>query len=398
LEGRATSHDGPADVVEVEPLLRIVERQRRENQNLRIAMRSRAIVEQAKGILVARTGSDPETAFNELVAHSQRTNRKLIQLAAELVAATISAPHRQEGVEDRRQVLQEASTWDPSTLRTVAAVVAAPDLDELLQVVVQHTRRFGATAGLLALAEPDGALRIVGACGYEPHAVSGWQRIPPGDELPMTWAADHRSGVWLRDRAERERTFGGARRFPGHREACVALPLEAEEQLVGVLCLDWEEPATFDEDARRTVSSVAELCAEPVARLLHGVEEGLPGVDVEPGWAEWFWGFLDAQPTAHLVLAPHLDADTLLDVEVLYANRLAHELTGLLAGQRMLEHFPILADSELFRVVAEVASSGEAGVLAVDREAAGRQVLDPSGPVSVTRVGTAVVLSWLPDV
>jgi GAF domain-containing protein len=50
------------------------------------AMESRAVIEQAKGILMGRMGYDAERAFSELVRQSQRANRKLNQIAADLVA------------------------------------------------------------------------------------------------------------------------------------------------------------------------------------------------------------------------------------------------------------------------------------------------------------------------
>lgn len=50
------------------------------------AMRSRAVIEQAKGVLMATTGCDAEAAFELLRTQSQTENRKLREIAAELVA------------------------------------------------------------------------------------------------------------------------------------------------------------------------------------------------------------------------------------------------------------------------------------------------------------------------
>ena len=50
------------------------------------AMGSRALIEQAKGVLVARERIAPDAAFERLVAASQAANRKLRDIAAELVA------------------------------------------------------------------------------------------------------------------------------------------------------------------------------------------------------------------------------------------------------------------------------------------------------------------------
>ncbi len=54
--------------------------------NARAMMESRAVIEQAKGVLMARFGIDAETAFARLRETSQHSNRKLRDLAAEVVA------------------------------------------------------------------------------------------------------------------------------------------------------------------------------------------------------------------------------------------------------------------------------------------------------------------------
>ena len=62
-------------------------------QQMREAMASRAAIEQAKGVLVARTGCTPDEAFAVLSADSRRLNRKLALVAADLVAGA----HRDGG-------------------------------------------------------------------------------------------------------------------------------------------------------------------------------------------------------------------------------------------------------------------------------------------------------------
>ncbi|HUA41525.1 MAG TPA: GAF and ANTAR domain-containing protein [Streptosporangiaceae bacterium] len=62
---------------------------RRLVENLRVALESRAVIEQAKGILVAEYGYGPEVAFKRLSVLSQNTNRKVKDIAADLVAGRI---------------------------------------------------------------------------------------------------------------------------------------------------------------------------------------------------------------------------------------------------------------------------------------------------------------------
>lgn len=57
-------------------------------RNLERALDSRAVIDQAKGVLMARHGITPAAAFDLLSEQSQRSNRKLRELAEELVAGT----------------------------------------------------------------------------------------------------------------------------------------------------------------------------------------------------------------------------------------------------------------------------------------------------------------------
>jgi GAF domain-containing protein len=58
--------------------------------NLRLALESRAVIEQAKGILVAEFGCSPDVAFKRLSTLSQITNTKVKDIAADLVAGRIN--------------------------------------------------------------------------------------------------------------------------------------------------------------------------------------------------------------------------------------------------------------------------------------------------------------------
>jgi len=63
------------------------------SENLEQAMESRAQIEQAKGIIMATTGTDADGAFEQLKQQSQHENVKLREIAAEIVARA-SRRHR----------------------------------------------------------------------------------------------------------------------------------------------------------------------------------------------------------------------------------------------------------------------------------------------------------------
>jgi AmiR/NasT family two-component response regulator len=55
---------------------------------MRLAMDSRAVIEQAKGVLMAQRHVDADGAFDILRDASQRYNRKLRDIAVGIVAST----------------------------------------------------------------------------------------------------------------------------------------------------------------------------------------------------------------------------------------------------------------------------------------------------------------------
>jgi GAF domain-containing protein len=61
---------------------------RDQARNMRVAMDSRAVIEQAKGVLMAQRHVDADQAFDILREASQRYNRKLRDIAEGIVAST----------------------------------------------------------------------------------------------------------------------------------------------------------------------------------------------------------------------------------------------------------------------------------------------------------------------
>ncbi|MFI7344586.1 ANTAR domain-containing protein [Streptomyces sp. NPDC050085] len=61
---------------------------RREVEQLRRAMRSRGVIDMARGIVMAAFGLSPDDAWEALVSVSQRSNTKLHEVAGQLVECT----------------------------------------------------------------------------------------------------------------------------------------------------------------------------------------------------------------------------------------------------------------------------------------------------------------------
>jgi hypothetical protein len=65
--------------------------QRSEYWRLRARLETMPVIEQAKGIIMAQQGCDPEEAFDLMRRASQRSNVPVRELAAQLVATTLRA-------------------------------------------------------------------------------------------------------------------------------------------------------------------------------------------------------------------------------------------------------------------------------------------------------------------
>lgn len=74
-----------ADAVELQSAIDITLQRFAEYQSLQGAFGRRAVIEQAKGILMARHAIDQQRAFQMLRSHSQRNGRKLIDVAEAVV-------------------------------------------------------------------------------------------------------------------------------------------------------------------------------------------------------------------------------------------------------------------------------------------------------------------------
>src|SRR5512147_2189429 len=86
-----------------------VQRLEHEVSGLRRAMRTRGLIEQAKGVLAERLHCDPETAFAHMSKLSQDTNTPLVDVAADIVDT--AAPHLPAAAEP-----EPAPTAEPAGL------------------------------------------------------------------------------------------------------------------------------------------------------------------------------------------------------------------------------------------------------------------------------------------
>ncbi|MGW1084683.1 ANTAR domain-containing protein, partial [Kitasatospora sp. NPDC002522] len=360
-------------------LLATIDRLRSEVEGQRRAMRTRAVIEQAKGILIERFSCTPDEAFSHLVQLSQDSNRRLVDLAADLLG-TAAPP---DAGEDELTALPRESAPAPpvvaparprSRTRTVAgefaaryhlaasALGSAESPDELAAVLSEAALApFGVGAVALTVLEPDGALRLVASHGVPAHQLSQWQRIPPSMSLPMTDAVREGGVVWARrsEFAARYPDLKGEDLVPG--ETVCALPLRTGEQVIGAMKLGWPDAYRADRPTERYLSAVARLCAAHLLRVLApGADEaGAPLPTGEP----WFRAVLDALLDPVLILSAVREPEgKVTDLRVEHANAATVDLAGRtgqdITGRLLSELYPGMVSSGAFQHLLDVAATG----------------------------------------
>jgi PAS domain-containing protein len=332
-----------------------------EIAGLRRAMRTRGLIEQAKGMLAERLAIDPEEAFDYLSRQSQHANARVVDVASDIIGTARPtrpdddqppAAPTDEAIDDRPRddgrrcerdgAGPETRDLPPALARrlrhVVAAVDAAPSISELPEAVAGSAEKTSAVCvfGL----EPDGGLRVLAARGWEPRLVADWRHVPSPVATVASRAAQQGHPLWIDGTREVDLILIG----PGPRRA--ALPLRAGDDLVGVLELVWPDAEPFDDDTRRYLVAVAAAVGRRLGRLAESPTEPFPlgGRRLE--------ALLDGLVAPAQLLLPVRDAgSSVTDFVLGYANTAALRAAGHsydFVGRRLLDLEPGLATNGVF--------------------------------------------------
>ncbi|GAA2250480.1 SpoIIE family protein phosphatase [Kitasatospora cystarginea] len=410
------------DSVDRAVLQATVDRLRAEVDGLRAAMRTRGVIEQAKGLLTQRLSCTPDQAFEELVRRSRDSNRKVVELAAELLgvaappeaASTEAEPESPPGPEPVPPPATGAARPQPPSdgpppaegfaaryHLAASALASADGPDDLARLLHQYALSpLGAAAVVLALLEPDGALRLVGSHGVPAHQVSQWQRIPPRTAVPLTEAARLGTTVWVHSREEfavRYPDLTGEDLIPG-RTVC-AVPLRSGQRLIGAMKLGWPEDFRPDAAATRYLSALARLTAAQLVRVVSADAEGFG--PLEPATEPWFRAVLDALLDPVLILAAVREpTGKVVDLRVEHANAATVDMadrTGEdIVGHRVTELYPGMVASGTFQQLLDVAATGTPyeGQIEQFIEVVGGRVHASCMKLNATPFLDGVLVSW----
>ncbi len=389
-----------------------VQRLEGEVDGLRRAMRSRAVIEQAKGFLSAALNCGLDEAFGHLSRLSQHENLRVAEVAARIIGAALPAePDEADPAQvDARQFdpltyLQGPASDQPETdeargvpelpaeirvrLQTAGAAIQSaeslPDLAERL--LDEGTGWLGAEAAMIWTSEPDGALRLATCAGLPPQVASDWQRIPSRVPAPVRDAIARDEPIWL----DSEQPSDYLVMRDGTSTA--SLPLHHKGRPFGGLVVVWDGPHAYPDTERRYLSGLAALAGRRFRQLAGTTVVAAPG--------HWLPGVLDALPVATLLLAPVRDApEKIADFMIDYASPLSGELDqqgpAELVGRRLLDIRPQLATNGVFEAYQRVMLSGGSW----QRAPAAEVVLVDGVPEprvisrSAVRLGEGLLVAW----
>ncbi|MFG3164781.1 SpoIIE family protein phosphatase [Streptomyces sp. NPDC048232] len=384
----------------------------------------RALIELAKGILVARLGCGPAEAARQLAELAEQSRATPLEFAVDVInqaardrmsevtdaflAATAAVRPESgrdlgtDGDSGRERQPGEAGA-DSAAVRLRAAesgALAAGDTQAVADSLLEQALRpLGAVAVAIWAAGYDGSLTLAGSAGFSPAEATRWRYVPPDVATVARSGLAERTGQWITSLAETGLPSVGRHQYPdGGR---VAVPAGTGGRLHGVLEIAWPAPLVPQPpQVVRQVEALAELCA-------HTLESYTPpnGAGQQPRVmpdAVELMDLADGLYDPALVLVPHLDAEGhLADFRIQHVNENFMDPAGrpraVVSGALLLEAYPLAAgDSELFRHLERVYATGEPfrarrmNLTALVDQVALSAVAD----ISVSRHGNAVLLIW----
>jgi GAF domain-containing protein len=224
---------------------------------LQHALASRIWVEQAKGVLVAREGLEPDVAFERLRGQARAESRRVAEVAREVVwAAQRDRPAPAPRATDLLARLQEVS----------AALTGARTAVTVARVAVeQGVAALGAAGGVVGLAAGE-ALELVAWVGYPAGVMGQFRRLPLREPRPLTEAARTGAAIWIRSRADLGERYPATATLAAAQEGFAAVGFPVGAHPAGALGFGFTSPHQFTEEQRRFIGALAGMCAQAFER------------------------------------------------------------------------------------------------------------------------------------
>ncbi|MFJ3669421.1 SpoIIE family protein phosphatase [Streptomyces sp. NPDC090106] len=381
-------------------LARIVAHQRAELERLRDESATAAVVERARGAVMALTGCSPDAARDMLAQRAGAAGRTLLEecwiTLGELTPPTDPAPppdaRRRARLVPTSREASESGSVDLGRLGRALVRVGTPQ--DLARCLLNHLSPGPDADAVMIFARlPSGGLELIGHAGIDDRLAAQWRQVPPLGGIAALDALRSGEPRWLEDvRREREQhlLIGDP---PDRWLSRAWLPMTARDS--ADICVGFlrARGGPFTPRTRAHLLAVARLCAGRLRAF---------GSPRDPADADSVQAVLDALPGATLLLAPERGpSGEAEDYRVTAATREAFDAFGRtgheLVGLRLLECFPTLAGRPLWQACHRTLATGEpydSEPFAQETVAGGVAELS-THTVRVARLGGSLTVSWL---
>ncbi|MEP0912568.1 PAS domain-containing protein [Leptolyngbya sp. GB1-A1] len=176
-------------------------------------------------------------------------------------------------ISDRKQAEEAAARSADRTARlqniTAALSEALTSSDVATVIVEQALAALGACRGLVMLLSTNGEeLELLGSIGHPPNALSMWQRFPITSAVPLAHVVQTQTPVFLQSLDEAIAAYPQLASLQNSISsgAIAAIPLIAENKVLGSLGIGFTEAHSIHEADRAFILALAHHCAQAIRR------------------------------------------------------------------------------------------------------------------------------------
>lgn len=422
MKGDATP-TGEGAAPEVLALAKVVARLRSEIADLEGLAATTAVVERAKGVLMAREAVAADAAHQMLLHRAAARGRTLMEEcwitlgripslplptgAPSPPAAALDVPGSQgrgASVFSAGRHLLGRGTADEA-LRPLLARLAdglatacgGDDVAELLRTVLGGAA--GIDAVMIYSLAAAGNLELTGAAGIDEALAEQWRRVPPLSGVAAHEAVAGRRSLWLEDPVQDARRYLLIGNPPSRWPSRAWLPVPPEGPPKAAIGFLRTQPGPFPADIRALLRRAARLCAGPLGmheRPRHD-DSGASAADVVS-----IQQVLDALAGPAILLTPlRSEAGEVEDFRIDAAAPESVDVAGRrgkeLVGRRVLETYPTVAGTALWYGYLETLTTGSR----YEGEPFTYEEVDAGVPresvysVRASRLSDRLVVSWI---
>ncbi|MFF9623501.1 SpoIIE family protein phosphatase [Streptomyces griseosporeus] len=352
-------------------LTRIVARQRAELDRLHDLAATTAVLERAKGAVMALTGCSPDAAYEELMRRAKSGGRTLLEecwltlgsLPPPLPRTSARQPEPAgpaapvAGGPAQRDVLGAQDADALAQLGRALVQVRSPQ--DLAVALLEHLAHGAGVEAVMIFARlPADGIELVGHAGIDDTLATQWRHVPPLRGVAPYDVLEAGEAAWLEDIAEAETRFRLIGNPPERWRSRAWLPVGSAERPDFVIGVLRSRPEPFGPRVRDHLWAAVRLCAG----RLHSLDTPPdPGAD---GAAELVQAVFDALPGAALLLTPvRSPAGAVEDFRIDAASPQAVDTAGRagrdLVGLRLREYRPTVTGEPLWQGFLGTLATGE---------------------------------------